>query len=133
MLLREVVLLVHVPLQRGEDVALVEEVLAAAALELEQRVVGDAPHVRRLLPALGRDREVLELLAEHDDRLLRQQRVLRRGGAKVERRRAALEQLLLRGEEAARVCGRPVELVARMLEEAQNVVEAVRVKLRSCE
>ena len=106
-----------------------EEVLAAVALEVEQRVVGDPARVRALGAVLGRDGEVLELLAEDDDRLLCQERVLGRGGPKVGRGRAAVEELLLRGEEAARVGGGAVELVSSMLEEVEDIVEAVWVEL----
>ena len=128
-LLGEVVLLVDVALEGGEDVALVEEVLATVALEVEQRLVGDAARVGALGAVLGRDGEVLELLAEDDDRLLRQERVLRRRRAKVGRGRATLEELLLCGKQPAGVGGCSVELVSSMLEEVEDVVEAVWIEL----
>lgn len=78
MLLREVILLVHVALQRGEDVPFVEKVITALPLKVEQRVVRDATRIRCLLALLWRDGEVLKLLAEDDDRLLGQERILRR-------------------------------------------------------
>lgn len=128
MLLGEVVLLVHVALQRGEDVPLVEEVIAALPLEVEQRVVRDTARVGSLLAFLRRDGEILELLAEDDDRLLGQERVLRRRGPEIGSGRATLEELLLRREEA-RSIARAVKLLARMLEEREDEFKAVGVEL----
>ena len=130
MLLREVVLLVHVPLQRREDIALVQEVLPAVALEVQQRVIRNPTDVRRLLPSLGRNREILELFTEHDNRLLGQERILGGGRPKVGGGRAAFEELLLCGKQSARVRRGAVEVVARVLEEVEDIVEAVRVKLQ---
>ena len=72
MLLRKVVLLIHVALQSGEDVALVKEILAAALLEIEQRVVCDPTRVRGLRAILGGNGEVFEFFTENYDGLLRQ-------------------------------------------------------------
>lgn len=128
MLLREVILLVHVALQRGEDVPFVEEVITALPLKVEQRVVRDATRIRCLLALLWRDGEVLELLAEDDDRLLGQEWILRRRGPKIGRRRTSIEELLLCRKETRRIA-RAIELFARMLEEGEDEFKAVGVEL----
>ena len=109
---------------------LVGQVLTATTLEIEERIVDDAVQARHLAAALGRDREVLELLAVKDDCLLCQQSVLRCGGPEVGPGQAALELPLLRDGQAARVRERTAELVTHVLEEGEYVVEAVRVELR---
>ena len=127
-LLREVILLVDVALKRGEDVSFVKEVFAAIPLEVEQRIVRDASRVRCFLPILRRNREVFKLLAEDDDRLLGQERVLRRRGPEIGSGRATLEELLLRRKEA-RSIARAVKLLARMLKEREDEFKAVGVEL----
>ena len=106
-----------------------EEVSAAIPLEIEQCVIRNTAQVRRFLTTLWWNGKVFELLAEDNNCLLRQERVLRWGRAKVRRRRAAFKELLLRREEAAWVVRGAVELVASMLEEVEDVVEAVWVEL----
>lgn len=130
-LLREVILLVDVALKRGEDVSFVKEVLAAIPLEVEQRIVRDASRVRCFLPILRRNREVFKLLAEDDDCLLREEWVLGRRWTKVRCGRTTFQELLLRRQEAAGVVGGTIELVTSMLEEVQDIVEAVWVELRA--
>lgn len=106
-----------------------EEVSAAIPLEIEQCVIRNTAQVRRFLTTLWWNGKVFELLAEDNNCLLRQERVLRWGRAKVRRRRAAFKELLLRREEAAWVVRGAVELVASMLEEVEDVVKAVWIEL----
>lgn len=83
MLLRNVVLLVNVPLESSEDVTLLHEVLAAVPLDGKQTLVRKSVCVCHCISTLGRDGEVLELLAQHDDRLFGQQRILCGCGVEV--------------------------------------------------
>lgn len=137
MLLRDVVLLVHIPLQRREDVALLHEVLTALALDGEQALVRDAVRVGRGVgPRLGRDGEVLQLLAQHDDSLLGQERVLRGcgveavGGAvgRAGRGGRSVEEVLLEGEQTRGGRG-AVERLRGGAEEGEHVLEAIGVEL----
>ena len=117
MLLGDVVLAVDVALQRGEDGSPRQEMLAALPLELGQGSVGRAVLVRRGLLRIGRagDAEPLELLAQHDDRLLVEQRIV---------------QVVRRIRRFAGRPIRPVEVDARALEEGEDELEALGVKLR---
>lgn len=96
MLLGDVVLPVDIPLQRREDALPPQQRIAAIDLQLEQRLIRlalcvGARYLSSLLPrtlndgqsvlngAFGRDGKVLELLAQYDDGLLEEQRVLHVG------------------------------------------------------
>ena len=117
MLLGDVVLAVDVALQRGEDGSPRQEMLAALPLELGQGSVGRAVLVRRRDLRIGRagDAEPLELLAQHDDRLLVEQRIV---------------QVVRRIRRFAGRPIRPVEVDARALEEGEDELEALGVELR---
>ena len=117
MLLRNVIFAVDVALQRGEDGPPREQVLAALSLELRQGSVRRAVLVRRRLLRIGRagDAEPFELLAQHDDRLLVEQRIV---------------QIVRRVRRLSRRPMRSVEVDARALEEGQDVLEALCVELR---
>jgi hypothetical protein len=129
MLFSNIVLPVHIPLERRENVLFLNQMLPTAALNVYQRLVGHAVLVRRRRGAVfGRDREVLELLAEDDDRLPGVERVLARGRAKVGR--GVLLEVLL-GVEQPGLVWCPVERVVGVLEEAEHVLEAFWVKLRT--
>jgi hypothetical protein len=97
MLLGHIVLLVHIPLERSENITPLEEVAATLALEVDEGVVRDAGGVGASVGALGRNREVLEFLTENNDGLLGEERVLRwRRVALTElRRRRAVDEVLL--------------------------------------
>lgn len=56
-------------------------------LQVEQRVDGNAARVRRRCVVLVQDRGVLGLLAQDNDQLPREQRILRLPGPRVGRRR----------------------------------------------
>ena len=98
MLLRYVILLVHIALQCCEDVALMEQVVPALALQIEESVIRDPVGIRGCTAILWRDRKVLELFTEHNNSLLGQERVLGWGWTKIRRRGAAVCELLLSGE-----------------------------------
>lgn len=122
MLLRNVVLSIHISLEGGEYARAREEGVAAVDLELEQLVVREAEAVRRGEngeTGFGRDRKVLELLAEDNDGLLVEERVL--------------EVRLVRRERVGELAGGalrwPVEGEARGTEEGEDKVEALRVEL----
>lgn len=120
MLLRNVVLLVDIALERGEDVTLVEEKVSASALNIQQGIVRDATRVRRRFAVFGWDGEVLKLFTEDDDRLFREEGILRLGGTKVGRWRPAFYEMLLCGEEAGRAwCS--IEILRGLSEEGENV------------
>ena len=129
MLLRDVVLLVHVPLERCEDIALVQQKVAAFALQLEQRFVRDTVGIGRRLTVLRRNREVFQLFSENDDRLFREQGVLRLGRTVVGRWRPAFRNEVRLVVEEARRARRPVEVLRGLSEEVQDVGEAVWIEL----
>ena len=75
MLLRNVILLIHIPLQRREDTLLPQQVFPTLALHLQERIIRN-PLLVRASAATGRGYgEVLQLLAQYDDGLLCQERV----------------------------------------------------------
>lgn len=125
-LLCNVVVAADVALQRRKYAAVVEERVAAVDLELRQRRVGLAIVVRarvrlsrRRALLARRDRKVLELLAQDNDGLLEEERVLHIGLGERRRER----------EVAPRAVGRAVERVARGAEEVEDKLEALRVEL----
>ena len=122
MLLRNIVLLVHVSLEGREDVALLKQHLTALALDVEQRIVSDACGVCGRLAILRWDSEVLELLAENDDGLLGEQRVVLADGR--EARKVGLGdvvgEMLLCCEESRCRC-RAVESIGCVAEEVEHV------------
>ena len=83
MLFRNVVFLAHVPLKCGKDIPSVQQVISALAFQVKEGIVGDSISVSKSLAVLWRYREVLQLLAEDDDSLLREKGILRRGWAEV--------------------------------------------------
>jgi hypothetical protein len=129
MLLRNVVLLVHIPLQRRKDLPPLQQPLPCHHLQLPQTLVRDPIHVRPRLASPRRDHKVLELLAEDDDALLVEERVRRRvvvegrGGGGEGIGRGVVEGGLELVE--AWLVGGTVEVESGFLEEVQDIVEAV--------
>lgn len=129
MLLCNIVLLIHIPLQCCEDILLLEQVPTTLALQLEQLVVREPRVVRARARAARRDSEVFQLLAEYDDSLLRKQGV-RLGGGPEFGGAGLLEEVLLARKEA-RLRRAAVEIIGGTSEERKDKVEAVRVKLQA--
>lgn len=63
MLLRNVVFLVDIALQRRKNALLLEKVFATLALEIQHALVGNSIRVCGRISALGRDGEVFQLLS----------------------------------------------------------------------
>jgi hypothetical protein len=93
-------------------------------LEVDERCVREAAWLGARSGARWRDREVLEFLAEHDDRLLRQERIC----ARREVVGLRFREVRLRGVQARRGVG-AIEVVRRLAEEVKDKIEAVGVKL----
>lgn len=83
MLFGDVILLVDVPLQCGENVPLVQQIVSALPFQIQQSIIGNPVGIRRSVSVLWRYGKVLKLFAKNYDRLLRQQRVLGRRGTEV--------------------------------------------------
>ena len=77
MLLGNIVFLVHVPLQRGEDILFIHEVIARSPFNVRQWLVRQPILVSRSVCFFGWDGKVLELLSKYNNGLLREKRVLR--------------------------------------------------------
>lgn len=75
-LLRDVVFLIDIALQRRKDVALVQQKLAAFPLQVKKRVVCNTVAIRCCRSLLGWNGEILEFLAEYNNGLLCQQGIL---------------------------------------------------------
>lgn len=97
-LLRNVVLLVNIPLKRSKYISLLHDVLPASTLYLEEGGVGDALFVGGCAIILWRYSEIFEFFSKHDDGLFAQKWVLRGGRAKVGG--GPVQQMLLGGEQA---------------------------------
>lgn len=126
MLFSDVVFLVNVALQRGEDISLLHDILSASTFDVEKGLVGVSVFVGSGGGVLWGYGKVFELLPEDDDGLLAEQRVLRGGGTKV--RGGPVQQMLLSSKQAGGTCG-PIERVRRSPEEFEDVCEAIWVKL----
>jgi hypothetical protein len=131
MLLRDVILFIHIPLQRRENGALIQQILPALALKIQHGIVCDALIVRLLLPIFGRNCKVLELLAQDDNGLFCEERVLALrgevgGGGCGERE--GVDEVLLQCEEPW-LAGCAVEGVGSVAEEGEYKAEAFGVEL----
>ena len=84
MLLRNIILLIHIPLQRREDTLLPQQVFPTLALHLQERIVRNPLFVRAGAATRRGYGKVLQLLAQYDDSLLCQERI--RIGCKLARR-----------------------------------------------
>ena len=97
-LLRYIILLVNIALQCGEDVALMEQVVATLALQIEEGLVRYPVAICDRAAILRRDRKVLKLFAEYNNSLLGQEGVLGWRRPKVRRRGTAVSEMLLSSE-----------------------------------
>lgn len=77
MLLSDIVLLMNVTLQGGEDIAFLHDTLSTPVLNLKKRLVGNAVLVGRSVAILWGDSEVLKFFSEYDNGLLVEEWVLR--------------------------------------------------------
>lgn len=71
MLFGDVILLVDVPLERSKDVTLMKKMVSALSLQLEERLIRDPVSVGSGLSIFRGYGEILQLLTEDDNRLLR--------------------------------------------------------------
>lgn len=96
MLFSNVVLLVHVPLKRSKDISLINEVVTRPPFNVEQFLVGDPILVRKSGSVVRGYREIFQFFSQHNNRLLREQGILRACWPKVGR---CIEQMLLSAQE----------------------------------
>ena len=96
MLFRNIVLLVHIALQRCEYVALVKQILPTTPFQLQQALVGNPVRVCGSAAVFRRDGEILKLFTENNDGLFRKKWVL---SWSEFRRRCVLDIWLLCGKE----------------------------------
>lgn len=79
MLLSNIILLIHIPLQCGENIPLAHKIIPRPPLNLYQRLSREAILLDLRRAIFGWNREILEFLTKNDDCLLGYQWVLRRG------------------------------------------------------
>ena len=77
MLLRNVVFLVDITLERRKYTLLLEQHLTTLALQVQKGFIGVPTFVGQGVRFFGRDGKVLKLLPQNDDSLFREERVLR--------------------------------------------------------
>lgn len=126
MLFSDVVFLVNVALQRGEDISLLHDILSASTFDVEKGLVGVSVFVGSGSGVNWGYGKVFELLSEDDDGLLAEQWVLRSGRTKV--RGGPIQQMLLSSKQARGACG-SVKRVRRSPKEFEDVCKAIWVKL----
>jgi len=120
-----VVLLVHVSLQRCENIPLLKKPLTALAFKVVQVVVRGAVLVGASSGALRRNSEIFQLLTEDNYSLFGEQGVLLGKNGVVER----VDVLLLQLEETIWLVLCAIEVLSRLFEKLENVVKALWVKL----
>lgn len=70
MLLSDVVFLVNVALQGGEDISFLHDILPASTLYVEKGYVGDTLFVGGCIAVIWGYSEIFEFFSKHDDGLL---------------------------------------------------------------
>lgn len=117
-LLGDIIFLVHIALQRSEDVSFLHDIVSASTFYVEKGLVGDAVFVSGCATAPWGYSEIFEFFSKYDDGLFAEKRVLRGGRTKV--RGGSIQQMLLGGKQAGRVCG-SIKCVRRIPKEIQDV------------
>lgn len=86
MLLGDVIFLVNVSLQSGENVPLLDDILSTTTFYLKESLIGNTIGICQGFPVFGRNSKVFKFLSEDYDRLLAEEWILRgRRASKVRR------------------------------------------------
>jgi len=76
MLFSNIILLVHIPLERREYIPLFHEIVTRPALNTQQTIISNPILVSRRAAVLRRYGKIFQLFPQHDDCLLRKQWIL---------------------------------------------------------
>ena len=125
-LLSDIVLLVDIALQRGENVSFLHDILSTSTFDVEEGCVGNAVFVGGCVTALWRYSKILEFLSEHDDGLFAEKGILGGRGTKVRGR--PIKEVLLSSKQTGGACG-AIKRVRRISEEIEDICKALWIKL----